>query len=160
MKGGRGHVFGAKAIEECAARLNMQLIIRTHTPYENGYFMFGSGRMLTVWSANCRGVKLASTVCVDPQMRISMHCLTPVVVKTISAMSNVGSTNLQKLTDFLGVLFCCYVAGFVTFAKPNLLHEIKNYIMKTSIVCAEPSIFSIEIRLYVATYVSALSVGE
>uniref|UniRef100_A0A915Q1K4 Serine/threonine specific protein phosphatases domain-containing protein n=1 Tax=Setaria digitata TaxID=48799 RepID=A0A915Q1K4_9BILA len=84
IKGGRGYLFGAKAVEEFLTRLRMKLIIRTHTPFEKGHFMFASTNLLTIWSSNCNGVKLATSLYVDPKLHISLHCMTPVVVKTIT----------------------------------------------------------------------------
>ncbi|KAL3986350.1 Calcineurin-like phosphoesterase family protein [Acanthocheilonema viteae] len=83
IKGGRGHIFGEKAIQEFIERLQMKLIIRTHTPYEKGHFMFASKQLLTIWSSNCNNVKLATSLYIDPQLHVSVHCMTPVIVKTI-----------------------------------------------------------------------------
>ncbi|EFO13439.1 hypothetical protein LOAG_15091, partial [Loa loa] len=81
--GGRGHFFGAKAIDEFIVRLQMKLIVRTHTPYDRGHFMFASKQLLSIWSSNCNNVKLATSLYINPQLQISVHCMTPVIVKTI-----------------------------------------------------------------------------
>nr|CRZ26087.1 Bm5190 [Brugia malayi] len=85
IKGGRGHLFGVKAIEEFIVRLQMKLIIRTHTPCEKGHFTFASKQVLSIWSSNCNNVKLATSIYIDPQLRVTVHCMTPVIVKTIAA---------------------------------------------------------------------------
>ncbi|VDM07237.1 unnamed protein product [Wuchereria bancrofti] len=85
IKGGRGHFFGVKAIEEFIVRLQMKLIIRTHTPCEKGHFMFASKQVLSIWSSNCNNVKLATSLYIDPQLRVTVHCMTPVIVKSIAA---------------------------------------------------------------------------
>ncbi|VDK89305.1 unnamed protein product [Onchocerca ochengi] len=87
IKGNRGHLFGAKAVDEFIIRLQMKLIIRTHTPYEKGHFMFASNQLLTIWSSNCNNVKLATSLYIDPKLHISVHCMTPVIVKSIAAGS-------------------------------------------------------------------------
>ncbi|CAG9532945.1 unnamed protein product [Cercopithifilaria johnstoni] len=84
IKGGRGHLFGAKAVEEFIKQLQMKLIIRTHTPYEKGHFMFASKQLLSIWSSNCKNVKLATSLYIDPQLHVNVHCMTPVIVKTIT----------------------------------------------------------------------------
>ncbi|KAM3716354.1 Serine/threonine-protein phosphatase PP1 [Dirofilaria immitis] len=85
IKGGRGHLFGLKAIEEFIKQLQIKLIIRTRTPHEKGHFMFASNQILTIWSSNCHNVKSATSLYIDPQLHVSIHCMTPVIVKTIAA---------------------------------------------------------------------------
>lgn len=63
----------------------MKLIIRTHTPYEKGHFMFASKQLLSIWSSNCNNVKLATSLYIDSQLQVNVHCMTPVIVKTITA---------------------------------------------------------------------------
>ncbi|KAK6109339.1 hypothetical protein QQG55_35605 [Brugia pahangi] len=63
----------------------MKLIIRTHTPCEKGHFTFASKQVLSIWSSNCNSVKLATSIYIDPQLRVTVHCMTPVIVKTIGA---------------------------------------------------------------------------
>uniref|UniRef100_A0A0R3RJ19 SER_THR_PHOSPHATASE domain-containing protein n=1 Tax=Elaeophora elaphi TaxID=1147741 RepID=A0A0R3RJ19_9BILA len=83
IKDGRGHLFGAKAVEEFMRQLQLKLIIRTHTPYEKGHFTFASKQLLSIWSSNCNGVKLATSLYIDPDLHVNVHCMTPVIVKTI-----------------------------------------------------------------------------
>lgn len=80
---GRGYLFGAKAVEEFLVRLQMKLIIRTHTPYERGHFTFASKQMLSIWSSNCNSVTLATSLYIDPQLHVAIHSMTPVTVKSI-----------------------------------------------------------------------------
>ncbi|VDN03557.1 unnamed protein product [Thelazia callipaeda] len=84
IKGSRGHFFGAKAVEELIKQLQVELIIRTHTPYQKGYFMFASGRVLSIWSGNSHDVKLATTIYIDSKLRIKVHSITPVEVRTVT----------------------------------------------------------------------------
>ncbi|VDM49796.1 unnamed protein product [Toxocara canis] len=75
IKGSRGRYFGENDVKECVDTLGLSLIVRSRNPCPNGCFLFGDNRMLSIWSNNGHGIRIAKTLSISDDMQISLHSL-------------------------------------------------------------------------------------
>lgn len=90
----------------------MKLIIRTHTPYEKGHFTFASKQLLSIWSSNCNNVQLATSLYIDHELHVSVHCMTPVVIKTVTVRQIISTPSEVEIVEVEERSKCEEIQGY------------------------------------------------